>query len=204
MAIYENYVLPHLLNLVMKAPALTKQRAKLIPEAEGRVLEIGIGSGLNLPFYSDRVSHLWGLDPSAQMRRYAEKRAVGKPFPVEFIGLTGEAIPLDDHSADTVVTTWTLCTIPDAGKALREMRRVLKPGGRLLFVEHGKAPDAAVVKWQERLNGLQKTIAGGCHLNREPDKLIEGAGFRIEEMKTRYIDGPKAMTFTYRGSARPG
>lgn len=155
MGFYDRHILPHVIHLACGAKPIRYQRRKVVPQASGRVLEIGIGSGLNLPFYDPaKVEKLWGLEPSDEIRRMAEKAAVGAPFPVEFIGLPGEAIPLDDASMDTVVTTYTLCTIPDAVAALREMRRLLKPGGQLLFAEHGRAPDAAVRRWQDRLDGI--------------------------------------------------
>ena len=201
MGFYERVVLPRLLNAVMQNKELMRQRRKLIPEAEGRVLEIGIGSGLNLPFYGPGVSEVIGVDPSMELQAYARERAKDRPFPVKFIGLSGEQIPLDAGSVDMAVSTWTMCTIPDAVRALGEVRRVLKPGGRLLFVEHGKAPDEGVARWQDRLDRPWGVIAGGCHLNRRIDEIVGAAGFRIDRMENRYLRGPRAMTFTYMGSA---
>jgi ubiquinone/menaquinone biosynthesis C-methylase UbiE len=203
MGFYEKVVLPRLLNLVMQNKEMARQRRTLIPEAEGRVLEIGIGSGLNLPFYGPGVREVIGVDPSLELQAYARERAKDRPFPVQFIGLSGEQIPLDDASVDMAVSTWTMCTIPDALRALEEVRRVLKPGGRLLFVEHGRAPEPGVARWQDRLNGPWGKIGGGCHLNRRIDALVTGAGFRIDRMETLYLKGPRPMTFTYRGSALP-
>ena len=202
MGFYDRYILPRMLNAAMNQKPIRLQRQKVVPHAEGRILEIGIGSGLNLPFYdAAKVERVWGLDPSAELRVYAEKEAAQVPFDVEFIGLEAEDIPLDDNSMDTVLMTYTLCTIPDAHLALRNMRRVLKPGGKLIFCEHGKAPDEAVQKWQDWLNPMWKRIAGGCNLNRKIPKLIEEGGFNLGDVDTMYIPGPKPMTFNYWGSA---
>lgn len=204
MGLYDRYILPKVINLACGAKPIRYQRQKVVPAATGRVLEIGIGSGLNLPFYdAAKVEKLWGLEPSADIRCMAEKAAEGSPFPVEFLGLPGESIPLDEDSVDTVVTTYTLCTIPDAVAALQEMRRVLRPGGRLLFSEHGKAPDEAVRRWQDRLDGIWGRIGGGCHLNRDIPALLRAGGFTIERLDTMYIPGPRPMSFTYWGSATP-
>jgi ubiquinone/menaquinone biosynthesis C-methylase UbiE len=164
-------------------------------------LEVGIGSGLNLSRYSAHVQQVIGLEPSPKLLNIA--RHVGRQsFPVDLIEGSAEEIPLEDASVDTVITTWTLCTIPDASRALNEMRRVLNPGGRLLFVEHGRAPDANVVWWQDRLTPIWKGIGGGCHLNRAIGSLIESSGFQFERLQTGYMRGPKPMTFMYEGSAR--
>jgi ubiquinone/menaquinone biosynthesis C-methylase UbiE len=163
-----------------------------------------MGSGLNIPFYSSTVDKLYGLDPSPELGKMARERARGAPFPVEIIGQSGESIPLADNSVDTVISTWTLCTIPDPVQALREMRRVLKPGGRFIFVEHGRSPDARVRVWQDRLNGVWRRMGGGCNLNRKIDDLILEAGFRIAEIETGYIRGLKLASFLYEGVARPG
>lgn len=205
MSFYDRHILPHVINLACGMKPIRYQRKKVVPQARGRVLEIGIGSGLNLPFYDPaKVEMLWGLEPADEIRRMAEKAAIASPFPVEFIGLPGETIPLDAGSVDTVVTTYTLCTIPDAVAALREMRRVLKPGGQLLFSEHGRAPDAAVRRWQDRLTPLWKRIGGGCHLNRDIPELLRQGGFALPWLETMYIPGPRAMSFTYWGAATPG
>lgn len=205
MSFYDRHILPHVINLACGMKPIRYQRKKVVPQARGRVLEIGIGSGLNLPFYDPaKVEMLWGLEPADEIRRMAEKAAIASPFPVEFIGLPGETIPLDAGSVDTVVTTYTLCTIPDAVAALREMRRVLKPGGQLLFSEHGRAPDAAVRRWQDRLTPLWKRIGGGCHLNRDIPELLRQGGFALPWLETMYIPGPRPMSFTYWGAATPG
>ena len=205
MGFYDRHILPRVINLACGMTPIRHQRRKIVPEAQGRVLEVGIGSGLNLPFYDPaRVERLWGLEPSPEMRRYAAKTAAGTPFPVEFIDLPGETIPLDDGSVDTVVITYTLCTIPDALRALGEMRRVLKPDGRLLFCEHGRAPDEAVRRWQDRLTPLWKRIGGGCHLNRDIPALLHQGGFQPFRLETAYLPGPKPMSFNYWGAASPG
>jgi ubiquinone/menaquinone biosynthesis C-methylase UbiE len=181
-----------------------RQREKVIPRARGRVLEVGIGSGLNLPFYDPaNVSKVWGLDPASEMTRMAEGVARSLPFDVEFIGLPGDEIPLEDGSVDTVVVTYTLCTIPDTAAALRQMGRVLRPGGELLFCEHGTAPDESVRRWQDRLNPLWKRLGGGCNLNRPIPALIEAGGFRIESLDTMYIPGWRPASFNYWGIAVP-
>ena len=202
MNIYEKYLLPRIVNFACGLKPTMKQREKVVPLAEGRVLEIGIGSGLNLPFYtSSKVKHLWGLDPSRETWALARDKYRQFGFDVEFIEASAEDIPLDRGSADTVLVTYTLCTIPDAIAALKEARRVLKPGGSLLFCEHGRAPDESVLRWQNRINPLWKRIGGGCNLNRPIPELIERAGFRIRNMDTMYIPGWKPASFNYWGAA---
>jgi ubiquinone/menaquinone biosynthesis C-methylase UbiE len=203
MGLYQDYILPHLIHLAMRQRNLAAYRARVIPAAHGRVLEIGIGSGLNLPFYGATVEHVIGLDPSPKLLATAREAARRTSIPLELIEHSAEAIPLYNRSVDTVVTTWTMCSIPDAQRALGEMRRILKPGGRLLFVEHGRSPDVRVRRWQDRLTPVWCRIGGGCHLNRAISELIEGAGFGIEQLETGYMRGPKPMTFMYEGSARP-
>lgn len=204
MGFYEERLLPHIVNLAMRNRHLRPYRERIISAAEGRVLEVGIGSGLNLPFYRPSVSEILGLDPSPRLMTMARQRASGASPPVTFIEGSAEAIPMDDASIDTVVMAWTLCSIPEAVRALGEMRRVLKPGGQLLFVEHGLAPDATVRKWQHRLTPIWKRIGGGCHLNRPIRSLIETAGFGIAQIETGYSEaGPKPMAFIYEGRARP-
>ncbi len=203
MGFYENYVLPRLIDMACSQPPILQQREKVVPLAEGRVLEVGMGPAINIPFYDvNRVEMVWGLEPSEGMRERAATRIKDAPFPVEWLGLPGEEIPLEDDAADTVLLTFTLCTIPDAQKALGQMRRVLKPGGRLLFAEHGAAPDEATRKWQDRIDPLWKRLAGGCHINREIPRLIEEAGFKIENLETMYLPGgPKIAAFQYWGGA---
>jgi ubiquinone/menaquinone biosynthesis C-methylase UbiE len=203
MGLYQDHVVPVLIDLSMRQRNLTAYRHRIVPAAEGRVLEIGVGSGRNLPFYTVRVQRVIGLDPSSKLLSMARRALLRVVPPVEFVEGSAEAIPLADASIDTVVTTWTMCSIPDAPRALFEMRRVLQPGGRLLFVEHGRADDANVRWWQDKLTPLWKRIGGGCHLNRAIATLIEGAGFRFERLDTGYMRGPRPMTFMYEGSARP-
>nr|WP_281722573.1 class I SAM-dependent methyltransferase [Nitrosomonas nitrosa] len=201
MGFYQDQILPHLIHLAMRSRYLVPYRERIVSEAEGRVLEIGIGSGLNLPYYRPQAREILGLEPSSRLLAMAQGRAHASTGPVTFIGGSAEAIPLDRGTVDTVVTTWTLCSIPWAVKALGEMRRVLKPGGQLLFVEHGLAPEANVRKWQNRLTPIWKRIGGGCHLNRPIRALIESAGFGIARVETVYAPGPKPMTFMYEGRA---
>ncbi len=203
MGIYQDHVLPCLIHLTMRQRILAAYRSRVVPAAEGRVLEIGVGSGLNLPFYTETVQRVIGLDPSARLLSMARKVLPRVAPPVEFVEGSAEALPLEATSVDTVVTTWTMCSIPDLQRALHEMRRVLKPGGRLLFVEHGRAPDANVRWWQDTLTPAWKRIGGGCHLNRAIATLIETAGFDLERLETGYMRGPKPMTFMYEGRARP-
>jgi ubiquinone/menaquinone biosynthesis C-methylase UbiE len=203
MGFYEERILPYLVHLSMRQANLAAYRHRLVSAAEGSILEIGIGSGLNLRHYGQKATRVIGLDPSAKLLSMAEKATTGVSRPIELVKGSAEAIPLDDETVDTVLTTWTLCTIPDVTRALSEMRRVLKPGGRLLFVEHGLSPDPGVRRWQDRLTPLWKRIGGGCHLNRAIGQLIEESGFRIERLDTGYTKGPKPMTFMYEGAARP-
>jgi ubiquinone/menaquinone biosynthesis C-methylase UbiE len=202
MAFYQDRIVPMLTSLSMRNRHLAAYRDRVVPAASGRVLEVGVGSGLNLPRYSADVQQLIGLEPSPKLLNMA--RQVGhRSFPVNLIEGSAEKIPLEKASVDTVVTTWTLCTIPEVDSALHKMRRALKPGGRLLFVEHGRSPDPNVVWWQDWLTPIWKRVGGGCHLNRAIASLIEGAGFRLERLETGYMRGPKPMTFMYEGSARP-
>src|SRR6516165_4595041 len=202
MGSYQDQIVPLLTSLSMRNGHLAAYRDRVVPAATGRVLEVGVGSGLNLPYYSADVQQVIGLEPSPKLLNMA--RHVGRRnFPVDLIEGSAEKIPLEKATFDTVVTTWTLCTIPDVNRALHEMHRVLKPGGRLLFVEHGRAPDPNVVWWQDWLTPIWKRVGGGCHLNRAIASLIEGAGFRLERLETGYMRGPKPMTFMYEGSARP-
>ena len=204
MGFYESRILPHLVHLSMRQDTFSNYRHRLVPAAYGCVLEVGVGSGLNLPLYTDAARHVIGLDPSRTLLSMAQRVPTNSgPPSMEIVQGSAEAIPLGDRSVDTVVTTWTLCTIPDVAAALDDMRRVLKPSGLLLFVEHGRSPDDKVRRWQDRLTPLWKRVGGGCHLNRPIADLIEHSGFRIEQMDTGYMTGPKAMTFMYEGRARP-
>ena len=203
MSFYQRRVLPCLVHLAMRQKQLLPFRRRVIGEAEGRILEIGVGSGLNLPLYGSAARAVIGIEPSPELLRMARRRAAGISVPVEFLETSAEAIPLDAGSVDAVVTTWTLCTIPDAPRALAEVRRVLKPGGALLFVEHGRAPEPGVARWQDRLDPLWSRFAGGCHLNRKIDDLVSGSGFRIDRLEHARMSGPRTHGFLYEGRARP-
>jgi ubiquinone/menaquinone biosynthesis C-methylase UbiE len=203
MSFYQERMLPSLIDLAMRQRRLTPYRNRVIAAATGRVLEIGIGSGLNLPFYNRAITQVLGLDPSRKLLEMTRRAARRSSVPLETVEGSAENIPLDDRSIDTVVTTWTLCSVPDARHGLAEMRRVLKPDGQLLFVEHGRAPEPRVQWWQDHLTPAWKRLSGGCHLNRPINELIQNAGFRIERLDTGYMSGPKPMTFMYEGSARP-
>ena len=200
MGFYNDIIVPRLCDLAMRNKQLVPFRERVIGAAEGRVLEIGVGSGMNLPFYRPSVSVL-ALEPAPRLVSMA--RGVSRNMPVSFLEASAEAIPLDAHCVDTIVTTWTLCSIPRAAAALAEMRRVLRPAGKLLFVEHGRAPDEDVRWWQDRLTPAWRRFSGGCHLNRPIRSMIEDAGFRVDRIETGYIPGPRPMTFMYEGSARP-
>ena len=204
MGLYSRHILPTVVHFACGLKPNMRQREKVVPRARGRVLEVGIGSGLNFPFYdSTKVSKVWGLDPAPEMTRMAERTARSMPFEVEFIGLPGDEIPLEGNSIDTVLVTYTLCTIPDTTPALRQMSRVLRPGGELIFCEHGAAPDASVRRWQDRLNPIWKRLGGGCNLNRPIPALIEAGGFRIKSLDTMYIPGWRPASFNYWGTAIP-
>ena len=204
MGLYRRHILPRIVHFACGLKPTMRQRAKVVPRARGRVLEVGIGSGLNLPFYDPaKVSKVWGLDPAPEMTRMAKRAARALPFEVEFIGLPGDEIPLEDISVDTVVVTYTLCTIPDTTPVLRQISRVLRPGGELIFCEHGAAPDAGVRRWQDRLNPAWKRLGGGCNLNRPIPSLIEAGGFHIEHLDAMYIPGWRPASFNYWGAAVP-
>ena len=198
---YERHVLPRLIEVACGMRAVQKQRQKVIPLATGRVLEIGIGTGLNLPYYDRaRVTTIVGVDPALAMHPLAARRIAAAGIEVRLVGLSAEKLPLADASFDTVVCTYTLCSIADPVGALREMRRVLVPGGRLLFSEHGRAPDAGVHKWQMRLQPWWSRVAGGCMLDRDIPALLVEAGF-APEVESRYIPGPKPFSYHYWGAA---
>jgi ubiquinone/menaquinone biosynthesis C-methylase UbiE len=181
-----------------------RQREKIVPRARGRVLEIGIGSGLNLAAYdAARVSTVHGLDPSPELTEMARRAAEQVPFHVEFVHAGAEDIPLATGGFDTVIATYTLCSIADIHGALAEIRRVLAPGGEFLFCEHGRAPDASVRKWQDRVNPVWRRFAGGCNLNRDIPELVRESGFTVEGIEAMYIPGWRPASFNYWGGAAP-
>jgi ubiquinone/menaquinone biosynthesis C-methylase UbiE len=202
MGLYDRYVLPRLINLACSSKPNMKQREKVVPLAEGQVLEVGMGSGLNLRFYDPgKVGKVWGLEPSEGMRKLALRKVAESKLDVEMIDLPGEEIPLDAGTVDTVVITYTLCTIPDPRRALSGMRRVLRPGGKLLFCEHGLAPDTGVRTWQNRINPSWNKLAGGCNVNRDIPHLLESSGFRVVVDERMYIPGVRFLSYNYWGSA---
>lgn len=202
MGFYQQHILPKLIDGGMRNKVMTAERPKIAALAEKNVLEIGLGSGLNIPHYTDKVERLFAIEPSEALRKKSKPLADAAPFPVELIGETGEDIPLENRSVDTVLTSWTLCSIPDLSKALDEMRRVLKPDGRMIFIEHGAAPDEKILKWQNRLAPAFRIIAG-CHINRPMNDLIRNAGFEFIDLEMRYFDGPRLLGYHYMGQARP-
>jgi len=191
MGFYADQILPRITHAMMSSPPIAEVRAKALAPAQGAVLDVGFGSGLNLPHYASGVTRVLAVEPSETARRLARRAIKAARFPVEMVGLDGQSLELEDESVDCVVTTWTLCTIPRADLALAEFVRVLKPGGKYVFAEHGRAPDASVARWQDRLNGLQRRLAGGCHLNREIDHMIGATTLSIATLDTFYVRGPK-------------
>jgi len=203
MSFYENRILPSLINLACSTKPTRKQREKIVHRAYGDVLEVGFGGGLNLDHYNrENVRRVFGLEPSEGMRNSAAGVIAGSDIEVELLDAPGEEIPLDNNSVDSVLVTYTLCTIPDAVTALRAMRRVLKPGGHLFFCEHGKAPDAGVHNWQRRLNSGWRRMSGGCNMDRDIPALISEGGFNIEDDNRMYVPGIRALSYNYWGAAR--
>ena len=202
MNFYDHWMLPPILDLVMRQNQLEKYRREVVGAASGRVLEVGVGSGLNFPFYGTQVEIVFGIDPSPRLLAVARRRATEAGVRAEFLQGSATAIPLAENTVDTVVMTWTLCSIADPLAALREMRRVLKPGGKLLFVEHGLSPEPGIERWQHRLTPIWCHIAGGCHLDRKMDDLIRSAGFDMMRLRTEYASGPRPMTYMYTGCAQ--
>ena len=203
MGFYAKYILPVCLDKACGVGPVTKQRAKIIPLAKGRVLEVGIGSGLNLPHYNPaQVERVIGVDPDDHIWTRSQRRRNTADFPVERIGLSGENIPMESDSVDTVVVTYSLCTIPDPVKALREMRRILKSDGEILFCEHGRAPDHNIAKWQKRIDPFWSKLAGGCQSGRDIPSLITQAGLKTIELDQLYIPGPRVLSYNYWGRAQ--
>jgi ubiquinone/menaquinone biosynthesis C-methylase UbiE len=201
MNFYERWILPPILDLIMRQKHLTKYRRTVVAAARGRVLEVGVGSGLNFPLYGKQVELVYGIDPSPRLLAIARRRAAVSPVPVELLLGSATAIPLTDNAVDTVVMTWTLCSIPDPLTALREMRRVLKPNGNLCFVEHGLSPEPGIERWQHRITPTWRRVAGGCHLDRRIDELIRLAGFNLTNLLVEYAPGPRTMSYMYEGCA---
>ncbi len=203
MGIYQRFILPHVIDLACGSRPVMRQRAAVVPAAEGVVVEIGAGSGRNLSLYRpERVRRLIAVDPARELLAKARRRAAEWGLDVDWREGVGEDLPVEDGAADTVVITYTLCSVDDTAKVLEEARRVLKPGGRLLFLEHGAAPEPAVRRWQERLDRIWPHLAGGCHLTRRPDAALAAAGLRIDHLEMAYLPKtPRSLGFTYWGSA---
>lgn len=203
MGLYGRHLLPPLTHLAMRSRLLQDYRRRTASRAQGVVLELGFGSGLNLPFYDPaRVVRLYALEPEEGMLKLALRNIARAPFPVEVLRTGAEQVPLPDESVDTVLSTWTLCTIPEVGQALREAHRVLKPAGQFLFTEHGLSPEPRVARWQDRLTPLWRRCAGGCHLNRKADDLLRAAGFCLAGVERNYMGPLKIATYMYEGRAR--
>jgi ubiquinone/menaquinone biosynthesis C-methylase UbiE len=199
--LYRDHILPRLENRVLSGRQYSELRRRVVRGLEGEVLEVGFGSGLNVPHYPLAVEHVFAVDPATVGRKLAAARVAESAVRIDFVGLDGQDLPLDDGSVDHALTTWALCTIPDVGRALGEIRRVLRPGGTLHFLEHGRSPEPDVARWQDRLTPLQRRLAGGCHLNRPIADLIAGSGLRIERLDNFYVDGPKSLGYTFEGVA---
>ena len=202
MSFYGDRVLPHIINVMMNNKQTRETRARVCEGLSGDIVEIGFGTGHNLPFLPPAVTRVRAVEPSQRSIELARDRISAATMPVDVVGLDGQRLPLDDESADNVLCTWSLCTIPDPVAAVAEMRRVLRPGGSLHFVEHGRSPHDKVRRWQDRLNPLQQRVAGGCNLNRDIPVLIEAGGFTIGRLDTYYAKGePKPLGFLYQGVA---
>ncbi len=201
MGIYQDRILPRLTDAVMNNTEFAGIRARVTAALQGEVLEIGFGSGLNVPHYPAAVARVRAVDPATLGRKLAASRVAASRVPVEYIGLDAQALPVDSASVDHVLTTWTLCTIPDVGRALSEIRRVLRAGGLLHFVEHGRSPDPGVARWQDRLTPLQRRLAGGCHLNRPIDRLVAESGLELTGVENYYMRGPKPFGYLFEGQA---
>jgi SAM-dependent methyltransferase len=198
---YENQVVPRFIDLVMRRRELTPIRARVSASLDGDVLEVGFGSGLNVPHYPPGVTRVRAVDPATIGRKLAAKRVASSSVPVEYVDLDGQALSLESASVDHVLTTWTLCSIPDVDRALSEIRRVLRSGGLFHFVEHGRSPDAKVAAWQNRLTPIQRRVAGGCHLNRPIDQLVLNSGLELTRLENYYANGPRSFGYMFEGVA---
>lgn len=201
MGFYENQVVPRFTDLVMSRRELTPIRARVAASLDGDVLEVGFGSGLNVPHYPPAVSRVRAVDPATIGRKLASKRVASSNVPVEYSDLDGQTLSLESASIDHVLTTWTLCSIPDVDRALSEIRRVLRPSGSFHFVEHGRSPDPKVAGWQDRLTPIQRRVAGGCHLNRPIDQLVRNSGLQLTQLENYYAKGPRPFGYMFEGVA---
>jgi ubiquinone/menaquinone biosynthesis C-methylase UbiE len=201
MGFYDNQVVPRFTDLVMSRRELTPIRARVAASLDGDVLEVGFGSGLNVPHYPPGVTRVRAVDPATIGRKLAAKRVAASSVPVEYTDLDGQTLSLESASIDHVLTTWTLCSIPDVDRALREIRRVLRPGGSVHFVEHGLSPNRKVAGWQDRLTPIQRRVAGGCHLNRPIDQLVRGSGLELIQLENYYAKGPRPFGYMFEGVA---
>ena len=198
---YTRHVVPRFTDLMLRGREFSVVRSRVVTGLEGEVLEIGFGSGLNVPHYPAGLSRVLAVDPAVVGRKLAAGREAASPVPIDYVGLDGQALPLPDASVDHALSTWTLCTIPDPGQALAEIRRVLRPGGALHFAEHGLAPDPKVARVQRRLTPAQRLVVGGCHLDRKIDELVAASGLELTRLETSYLPGPRAFGYTYEGVA---
>ena len=201
MSLYQDQVLPRLIDVALGGRDFARIRARVAAGLSGEVLEVGFGSGLNVPHYPSTVRRVQAVDPATTGRKLAARRVAASPVPVEYVGMDGHCLPVDTASIDHALVTWTLCTIPDVDRALTEIHRVLRPDGELHFVEHGRSPAPAVSRWQDRLTPLQRRLFGGCHLNRPIDDLVARTGFEIAAMENYYLRGPKAVAYMFEGVA---
>jgi len=201
MGFYQDEIVPRIINAVMNSGEFARIRQRVAADLRGDVLEVGFGSGLNVAHYPPAVRRVLAVDPATVGRKLAAKRIAISPVAVEWVGLDGQQLPLESDSVDHVLTTWTMCSIPDVERALREIRRVLRSGGSLHFVEHGRSPQPSVARWQDRLTPLQRRLAGGCHLNRPIDQLVAGSGLEIARLDNYYARGPKTFGYMFEGTA---
>lgn len=204
MGFWQDQVVPRFTDLTLGVKEIRGHREPVVAGVSGELVEIGFGSGLNVPLYPASLRSVYAVEPSSVGRRLAAKRLAASAAPVEFVGLDGQDLPLEDHSVDAALSTFTLCTIPDAARALRELHRVLRPGGRLHFLEHGLSPETGVARWQRRMNGLQQRIAAGCNLDRPIDQMVGDAGFDVQQLGHDYLRGPRFARpwgYLYRGVA---